>query len=208
VSAHAVTILQRSPRANEPSSALPPLVQLGVLALPHPPAVRPITALAFSPTSSHVALSTTDEKLELYCRKTLLRQEWLQGIADLPPKLELLSGHVELLCFRPEVDWADGHEELGSLLMCSRTMMCHVCLKALKNGAQQTGAGVLKLQRSGKKPRFVGDPPGLATRAMQVEGVVFGGGWVSNDSFLLVQGDRNAALQHMPPPLILRLYGQ
>eukprot|EP00892_Ulva_mutabilis_P000419 jgi/Ulvmu1/10378/UM061_0061.1 len=186
------------------------------LSLPHPPATRPVVAAAFSPCSQLLALSTVDERLEVYSCSSRTRLDWLHRASGLPAKLNLLSGHVVSLAFRPgpkkprgaaaAADPADGR--LGSIILCSRTRMCHISLSALKAGAPVRGAGVggKTPRRASKSSGFSGEAPGLAVRVIALRSVLLGAGWVSESSLLTVQADRQAAMKQLPPPLLLKLY--
>ena len=184
------------------------------LALPHSPSVRPVSSMAFSPCSRTLALSTVDDRLELYSCTSRTRLEWLHRLPGLSAKLDLLAGHVEFLAFRPGAEPAAGASavagdaQLGSLMLCSRSRMCHVDLDALKAGVPVEGARASKTRRRRVSNGFSGEAPGLAARVMALPLVLLGAGWVGGDGFLTVQADREAAMQHLPAPLLLKLYGQ
>lgn len=201
VTPHAVHILRRpaSPAAARFGEAKP-------LALPAPPSARPVTALCFSPASDMLALSTVDDRLELYSTRSRTRHEWLHRTEGLTAKLDLLAGHVVSLAFRPCTTADAG--TLGSIMLCSRTRMCHVSLAALKGGAAVAAGGGGKGRRRTKKSGFTGEAPGLAVRVMGLRSVLLGSGWVSANSYLSVQADREAAMARLPAPLMLKLYGQ
>lgn len=175
----------------------------GCLALSHSPSVRPITALALAPTKNVLAISTTDVRLELYDSKTRTQLDWLQNTSGVYAKLDTLNGHVRSLCFRP----ARGVSSNGSLMVCSGTHVCHLCLDGVAAGSKLSGAGTAKRPRSVGRPSAVSDAVGSAVRVMDVQGVVLGAQWVSEDCFMLVQGNWDDASQYLPSPLILKVFG-
>lgn len=208
VTPHAVHLLRR-----HTASAAEPFANPKPLAMPHPPASRPVTAICFSPCSHHLAVSTVDERLELYATASRTRHEWLHRVKGLRAKLDLLAGHVVSVAFRPGDDGpaaaaAAGGGNLGSIMLCSRTRVCHMSLQALKAGTPLTGAGDRAGRRRTKAKGFAGEAPGRAVRVMALRTVLLGAGWVSSSSFLSVQADREAALARLPAPLMLKLYGQ
>ena len=178
------------------------LVAAGVLAMPQSPSARPITAVSLAANKNMLAIATTEERLELYDTGTLMPLDWLQGCAGVAAKLDTLSGHVQELCFRP----SGAPKSKGSLMLCSHTHVCHVCLDSLAAGVPLSGAGIAKPARHLGKPSFVGDEAGAAMRVMEAGGVVLGAQWVSKDCFMLVQGSWDD-VGDLPPPLILKVYG-
>lgn len=179
------------------------LVAAGVLAMRQDPSARPITAISLSASRNVLALSTTDERLELYDSSTRMPLDWLQNAGGMATKLDALNGHVHALCFRP----SGQAKSKGSLMLCSRTHVCHVCLDSVSAGVRLGGAGIAKPARHLGRPSFVGDEAGAAMRVMDAGGVVLGAQWVSKDCFMLVQGSWDDVGVELPPPLILKVYG-
>lgn len=171
--------------------------------MPHSPSARPITAIALAPSRDVVAISTTDVRLELYDSSTFMQLDWLQNTAGVTAKLDTLNGHVHGLCFRPSGE----PKSKGSLMLCSRTHVCHVCIESVSVGVPLGGVGIVKPSRHLGRPSFVGDAAGTAMRVMDAGGVVLGAEWVSQDCFLLVQGSWDDVGDTLPPPLMLKLYG-
>jgi hypothetical protein len=171
--------------------------------MPHSPTERPITTIALAPSKNVLAIATADVRLELYDSSTLMQLDWLQHTTGVATKLEALNGHVHELCFRP----SNEPNSKGSLMLCSRTHVCHVCLESVAAGVRLAGAGVWKPARRLGRPSFVGDDAGAAIRVMQPGGVVLGAQWVSQDCFMLVQGSWDDVSDSLPPPLMLKLYG-
>jgi hypothetical protein len=169
-----------------------------------------VTAMSFTASGRHLAVSTTDCPLQLFGSETLVPQAWLQGNVLLTQKLVAVDGHIDVITARPGSSrgCVEGADEFGTIVLSSRKAFCIVCLDRVKGGAEVGGWGIERRDRKRIKPVFVGDPPGGVARLLRYRGVALGLAWLSRDELLVVEGDRERAMRMLPAPLVLRNYGE